>query len=249
MFRELCVGVSRQGIVVRVLGETTIEQGPGNIVYSVLHTGDGARHDLRVDMVVQIMIQVTFDGQRFIEQFFQMFLFGCVTENHTFATLVNKGPTGLSHHVQHRGDGMVNISSFLPIVRFRGHDDDQGSRGVKFVAEGLGCDEYTYLFLSVQSHHGFIILDGHAIVYKTNSDRDDLPQRGFLERLGHVRKFFVRTIVGHKALRPKSLREGHEINGRQLCLPLAGHKNHDGFGNASVPHDGVVHRLSHGQQP
>ena len=75
-----------QVVVVGVLGEAAVEEGPGEVVDGLLLGGDGACHDLGRHMVCQRVIQVALHGERLVQELLVVLLAWRVAHQHTPVT-------------------------------------------------------------------------------------------------------------------------------------------------------------------
>ena len=119
------------GVVEVVVGgvarEAAVEVGPREEVDAVLQALDGARDDLRVDVVVELLLQARLDREGLVEELAVERLLRLVDEDHRDALVVELRPAGAPHHLQHVGHREVDVALLLAVVEL-GALDDAGGR-------------------------------------------------------------------------------------------------------------------------
>jgi hypothetical protein len=85
-------------------------------------------------MVVQVLWQGRLDRQRLVQKLFEEVFTRLLTHQNAPGRRVDARSTCPTHHLQDVGNGIVDVSVFLPIERLHAHDDDH----VRADGEGPG---------------------------------------------------------------------------------------------------------------
>mmetsp|Transcript_19570 Transcript_19570/g.44986 ORF Transcript_19570/g.44986 Transcript_19570/m.44986 type:complete len:531 (-) Transcript_19570:1978-3570(-) len=119
--------LGRVGLVVvrRVLAEPAVEVGPREEVDGVLLRADRARDHLRVEVVVQLLLQLRLDREGLVEELLVEGLLGLVHEDHRDASVVELRPARAPHHLQHVSHREVDVPLRLGVVVLSALDHDE----------------------------------------------------------------------------------------------------------------------------
>ena len=77
-----------QVVVVGVLSQAAVEEGPGEVVHRILLVGDDFGHNFCCNVVMQGMIQVALHRERLEQELLVVLLPGCMAHEHTPASHV-----------------------------------------------------------------------------------------------------------------------------------------------------------------
>ena len=119
------MGHTLEVVVVGILSHPAVEEGPGEIVDSILLVLDGLGDDLCVKVIVQAMIQVALDGQRFVEELFVEILLASLAQEHALGIVIVQRPVCATSHLNQVRDRIIIVHVLLAVVTLSVHDDDQ----------------------------------------------------------------------------------------------------------------------------
>lgn len=179
MIRQIPIRHILQIIVVRILRHPTVHERPRQVIHRVLLVLDGPRDNLRVEGVVQEMIQMRFDRQRIQQEFQEKLLLGRLAHQHANGLLVDQRAIGeTANHLDDVSDGVILVRVDPPVVRLRVHDDDQVGLDVDRPAEILGHHQNLDGVQAKESLHVLPVPFFEALVEETNALRQGMFLQG-----------------------------------------------------------------------
>mmetsp|Transcript_70197 Transcript_70197/g.198108 ORF Transcript_70197/g.198108 Transcript_70197/m.198108 type:complete len:1103 (-) Transcript_70197:287-3595(-) len=243
---EVLVGHALEPVVVRVLGEPPVVEGPGQPVHGVLLVLDGLHHDLRVHVVRHALVQVALDGERLVDELLVVLLLRVLRQQHAHARLVDPGPARAAHHLQHVVDGVVHVAVLAAVELLRVHDDHEVRQHRHPPAQLLrGHDDLDRARLEEPLYHG-PLGGAEPLVEEAHAVLEGLLE-GLLARSCEVRPH---RLVGHvqEAL-GLVIRGGvqKQVYRRHAGLLPVGHEDDERLVRRVVL-DGLVHGPAHGQE-
>mmetsp|Transcript_22170 Transcript_22170/g.66557 ORF Transcript_22170/g.66557 Transcript_22170/m.66557 type:complete len:686 (+) Transcript_22170:35-2092(+) len=236
-------------VVVGVLRQAPVVEGPREVVDAVLLGLDRLGDDLGVHVVVQRVVQAGLDGQGLVEHALEVLALGRVAEDAALGVVVDaaRAARAADHLEQVRG-GVLHVAVLAAVVRLRAQDADH--LGVKVqVPAGLGRHhEDPELVLLVEPGDDLGVPLAQALVQEGHARRQRPRQRRVVQGLE------LRLREGVHAARPEPLRvrlvrgRAHgEVDGRQLALLPRRREGQDGRVRR-VPPRRVEQGLAHGEQ-
>mmetsp|Transcript_10234 Transcript_10234/g.17769 ORF Transcript_10234/g.17769 Transcript_10234/m.17769 type:complete len:476 (+) Transcript_10234:1245-2672(+) len=240
-----------QVVVVRVLRQSAVVEGPSQVVHRVGLVLDRTRDNLRVEVIVQGMVQMTLDGKRLVQQLLQVLALRGVAHEQALAGLVHGLARSLANHVQNIRNGIIDVSVLSALVVHSVHDDHHVSGDVHSPAKIVRDHQHLDQSVVKQRLYFSAIRLGHTGVNIANTLQQGLSgsavvQRGHhsLQRrgLGRVRRVSQKT----SCLSTRS-GESNKVNGSELRLLSGGDKHQHRFARR-VLGDGIECRLCHGEQ-
>ena len=140
--REMAVRGALQVVVVWVLRQPAVHEGPRQVVDCVLLRLDGLRDDLGAHVVAQEVVEVRLDGEGLVEELPVEGLLGGVAEQHAAADVVDERPPSLADHLDDIGDRVVDVPVLGAVVRLGVHQHYEVRwEGAQPPAEALDDDE------------------------------------------------------------------------------------------------------------
>ena len=80
--------ITLQIVIIGVLSHAPVEERPREIIHSVLFVLDRFGDNLGVEMIVETVIQMTLDGQRFVQELFVKIFLRRLTEQDALGVIV-----------------------------------------------------------------------------------------------------------------------------------------------------------------
>mmetsp|Transcript_75394 Transcript_75394/g.157135 ORF Transcript_75394/g.157135 Transcript_75394/m.157135 type:complete len:1109 (+) Transcript_75394:119-3445(+) len=233
-------------VVVGVLRETPVVEGPGQPINGILLVLDGLHHDLGVDVVRHTLIQVTLHGQRLINELLVVLLLRVLCEQHAHTGLINARSAGPTHHLQHVVDGVVDVSVLSAIELLGVHDDDEVGQHGHTPTELFRADEDLNGARREETLDDGALRRGEALVQETDTVLQTLLE-GLLARGFQVGLHGLIVDVQKSLGLVVSCRVEEQVDGSHTGLLPIRDEDDDGLVRR-VMLDGLVDRPAHRQQ-
>mmetsp|Transcript_32797 Transcript_32797/g.86200 ORF Transcript_32797/g.86200 Transcript_32797/m.86200 type:complete len:276 (-) Transcript_32797:1640-2467(-) len=247
MVRQVAVRAALEIVVVGVLREPAVHEGPREVVDGVLLRLDRLRDRFGAHVVGEIVVEVRLDWQRLVQKLAVEGLLRGVAEEHAAADVVEERPACAAQHLEQVGQRVVNVPVLGAVVALCVHDDHQVRLQRERPAERVQDDEDLHRSRGVQRLDGGELLGREALVHEAKPVAQRVRERRVLD-LGEERRDIGRLGVEEAARLAVGRGVREQIDGRELRLLGSGHVN-DARPVGSVVDDRVVRRLRHREQP
>ena len=75
-------------VIVRVLRKPSVHKSPREIINSVLLVLNYANHNLSIEIIMKVVLQMAFNWERFVQKLLVILLSRCVAKNDAFSGIV-----------------------------------------------------------------------------------------------------------------------------------------------------------------
>mmetsp|Transcript_57678 Transcript_57678/g.103594 ORF Transcript_57678/g.103594 Transcript_57678/m.103594 type:complete len:900 (+) Transcript_57678:1228-3927(+) len=236
-----------QAVVIGVLRQSAIVEGPCQPVDCILLVLDGLHHDLRIHVVCHSLVKVAFHWQRLIDELLVVLLLGVLGQQAAHAGLINAWPACTTHHLQHVVDRIIHIAVLSAIKLLGVHDDDQVRQHGHTPAQLLRGNEH---------------LDGPSLEKPLNDGALGVAEALVQEANTVLKRLLQRLLTGSRKVRfhgfVRDVQESlglvvrcgmqQQVDGCHAGLLSVGHE-HDHRLVWGVVLDGLVDWPAHGKKP
>mmetsp|Transcript_87455 Transcript_87455/g.138908 ORF Transcript_87455/g.138908 Transcript_87455/m.138908 type:complete len:412 (+) Transcript_87455:1122-2357(+) len=242
----MLMGHTLQSVIVGILGQTTVVEGPGQPINSILLVLNGLHHDLSIHVVSHPLIKMAFHRKRLVNELLVILLLGVLRQQHHHSRLINARTRCSTHHLQDIMDGIIHISVLTTIELLGVHDDHQMCQHRHPPAELFsGHQDLDSTRLEETFNHR-ALRGTEAFMEEANTILQCLLQR-FLPGSCQVRPHGIVRDVQEALGLVVGGGVQQQIDGRHAGLLSVRDEDDDGFLRGEL-FDGLIHRATHGQQ-
>mmetsp|Transcript_35800 Transcript_35800/g.83557 ORF Transcript_35800/g.83557 Transcript_35800/m.83557 type:complete len:278 (-) Transcript_35800:4673-5506(-) len=247
MVGEVAVRGALQVVVVGVLREPAVHEGPREVVDRVLLVLDGLCDRLGAHVVVQEVIEVRLDREGLVEELAVEELLRRMAEQHAFAIVIDQRAARAADHLQDVGDGVVGVPVLRAVEELRVHQHREVRRRREAPAHGVRHHEHLHRAALVQREHRLLLCSGEALVEEADAVGEHVVERALgdlRQQRRHVTHLRVQEALGLVV----GGRVGQQVDRSEQRLLGGWHEDERRLLSGVVDH-GIVSGLRHGEQP